>query len=157
MEKTMNVILRNRSSHPLPSTRLYAPFSGLVENLLEEFLTPQNSAAQSAGNFSPRIEVRENDQGYVVEADLPGVTKDNLKVSVEGQRIMIEAEVRRTSESKDGESIIHSERVVRKYTRSLELTHDVDDALTVAKLEHGVLTLNLPKKQASQSRLITIQ
>lgn len=153
----MNVILRNHSSYPLRSARLSAPFSGLLENMLEEFLTPQNSAAQSEGNFSPRIEIRENAQGYLVEADLPGVTKDSLKVSVEGQRITIEAEVPRASESKDGESVIHSERVVRNYSRSFELAHDVDDALTVAKLEHGVLTLNLPKKQASQSRLITIQ
>ena len=153
----MNVILRNRSSYPLRSARLAAPFSGLFENMLEEFLTPQNNAAQSEGNFSPRIEIRENAQGYLVEADLPGVTKDSLKVSVEGQRITIEAEVPRASESKDGESVIHSERVARNYSRSFELAHDVDDALTVAKLEHGVLTLNLPKKQASQSRLITIQ
>ena len=153
----MNVILRNRSSYPISSRGLTTPFNSLLDNILEEFLTPQKSSAREEGNYSPRIEVKENDQGYVVEADLPGVTKDNLKVSVEGQRITIEAQVRRASESKEGENIIHSERVARKYTRSFEVAHDVDDSLTVAKLEHGVLTLNLPKKQASQSRLITIQ
>lgn len=153
----MNVILRNRSSYPISSRGLTTPFNGRLDNILEEFLTPQKSSGRDEGNYSPRIEVKENDQGYVVEADLPGVTKHNLKVSVEGQRITIEAEVRRASDSKEGENIIHSEQVVRKYTRSFEVAHDVDDTLTVAKLEHGVLTLNLPKKQASQSRLITIQ
>ncbi len=153
----MNVIMRNRSSYPLSSTRLSSPFNDLLGNMLEEFLTPQTSIARVEGNFSPRIEVRENDQSYLVEADLPGVTKDNLKVSVEGQRIMIEAEVRRENQSNDDENLIHSERVVRKYTRSFEVAHDIDDTLAIAKLENGVLTLNLPKKQASQSRLITIQ
>ena len=153
----MNVIMRNRSSYPLSSARLSSPFNDLLGNMLEEFLAPQNSIARAEGNFSPRIEVRENDQSYLVEADLPGVTKDNLKVSVEGQRIMIEAEVRRETQSNDNENLIHSERVVRKYTRSFEVAHDIDDTLAIAKLENGVLTLNLPKKQASQSRLITIQ
>ena len=153
----MNLLLRNRSSYPLSADRLSNPFGGLVENMLEEFLSTQSRSVREEGSYSPRIEVRENDQGYIVAADLPGVTKDNLKVTVEGQRITIEAEVRRESESKEGENVIHSERVVRKYIRSFDVAQDIDDSLTIAKLEHGVLTLTLPKKQTSQSRLITIQ
>jgi HSP20 family protein len=80
-----------------------------------------------------------------------------MKVTVEGQRITIEAEVRRASESKEDENVIHSERITSKYTRNFEVAHDTDDTLTIAKLEHGVLTHNPPKKQASQSRLIAIQ
>jgi HSP20 family molecular chaperone IbpA len=51
------------------------PFNGLLENMLEEFLAPQNRAPRSESSFSPRIEVREDNQGYLVEADLPGATK----------------------------------------------------------------------------------
>lgn len=153
----MNLILRKRSPYLLSSRQLNASFGGLLDTMLKELLTAPGNTVRDEGNYSPHIEVRENDQSYFIEADLPGVTKDNLKVSVEGQRITIEADVHRESLSKEGESIIHTERVASKYTRSIEVTNDIDDSLTVARLENGVLILNLPKKQASQSRLITIQ
>ena len=149
----MNMILRQRNGYPLRPTL----FGNLFDTMLEEFLTPAAEAAREGGAFSPRIDVVENDRGYQVEADLPGVTKNDLKVSVDGSRVTIEAEVRRETERKEGENVMHTERVVRKYARSFELPHEVDDAQAVAKLEHGVLTLTLPKKQAAQTRLLTIQ
>ena len=149
----MNMILRQRNGYPLRPTL----FGNLFDTMLEEFLTPAAEAAREGGAFSPRIDVVENERGYQVEADLPGVTKNDLKVSVDGSRVTIEAEVRRETERKEGESVMHTERVVRKYARSFELPHEVDDAQAVAKLEHGVLTLTLPKKQAAQTRLLTIQ
>ncbi len=122
----MNLLLRNRSSYPLSAVRLSNPFGGLIENMLEEFLSTQSRSVREEGSFSPRIEVRENDQDYIVAEDLTGVTKDNLKISVEGHRITIEAEVRRESLNKEGESVIHTERVARKYTRSIEVAKPVN-------------------------------
>ena len=52
---------------------------------------------------------------------------------------------------------MHAERIIRKYARSLELPGEIDDANAVAKLENGVLSLVLPRKQAVQSRLLAIQ
>jgi HSP20 family protein len=149
----MNMILRHRNGYPLRPTL----FGNLVETMLDELMTPAADAARDSGAFSPRIDVIEAEGGYQVEADLPGVTKNDVKVSVDGQRVTIEAEVRRETERKEGETVMHAERVVRKYARSFELPHEVDDGQAVAKLEHGVLTLTLPKKQASQSRQLTIQ
>jgi len=80
-----------------------------------------------------------------------------LRVSVDGQRVTIEAEVKRETERKEGETVVHAERIIRKYARSLELTGEIDDANAVAKLENGVLSLVLPRKQAVQSRLLAIQ
>ncbi len=149
----MNMILRQRNAYPMRANLL----GNLFDTMLEEFLTPAAEAARDSGAFSPRIDVVENERGYQVEADLPGVTKNDVKVSVDGQRVTIEAEVRRETERKEGETVMHAERVVRKYARSFELPHEVDDSQAVAKLEHGVLTLTLPKKQAAQSRLLTVQ
>ncbi len=149
----MNMILRQRAGYPLRPT----VFGNLLENMLEDLLSPAAEAARDNGAFSPRIDVVETEAGYQVEADLPGVSKNDVKVSVDGQRVTIEAEVRRESERKEGETVVHAERVVRKYARSFELPHEVDDAQANAKLENGVLMLSLPKKQASQSRLLTIQ
>lgn len=149
----MNMILRQRNGYPLRPTL----FGNLFESMIDELMTPAADAARESGAFSPRIDVIETEGGYQVEADLPGVTKNDVKVGVDGQRVTIEAEVRRETERKEGETVMHAERVVRKYARSFELPHEVDDAQAIAKLEHGVLTLTLPKKQASQSRLLTIQ
>lgn len=149
----MNMILRQRHGYPLRPTL----FNNLLDNMLEELLTPAAEAAREGGAVSPRIDVIESERGYQVEADLPGVSKNDVKVSVDGQRVTIEAEVRRDTERKDGESVVHAERVVRKYARSFELPHEVDDAQAVARLENGVLYLTLPKKQAQQSRTLTIQ
>ena len=153
----MNLILRNRTGYPLPGSLRSTVFGNLLDTMLDDFINPTAEAGREGTVFSPRIDVVQNDKGYLIEADLPGVTKNDLKVSVDGQRISIEAEVRRDTERKEGESIVHAERVVRKYARSLELPHEVDDANAVAKLENGVLSLTLPKKQAAQSRLLTIQ
>ena len=149
----MNMILRQRNGYPLRPNLL----GNLFDTMLEEFLSPAAEAVREGGAFSPRIDVTENERSYQIEADLPGVTKNDLKVSVDGPRVTIEAEVRRETEHKEGESVIHTERVVRKYARSFELPHEVDDAQAAAKLEHGVLRLTLPKKQAAASRLLQIQ
>jgi len=148
----MNMILRQRNGYPLRPTL----FGNLFDTMLEEFLTPAAEAAREGGAFSPRIDVVENERGYQVEADLPGVTKNDLKVSVDGSRVTIEAEVRRETERKEGESVMHTERVVRKYARSFELPHEVDDAQAVAKLEHGVLTLTLVKRVAENGGQLTV-
>ncbi len=149
----MNMILRQRQGYPLRNTL----FSNMLDNMLEEFLTPAAEAAREGGAHSPRIDVIENERGYQVEADLPGVSKSDVKVSIDGQRVAIEAEVRRETERTEGETVVHAERVVRKYARSFELPHEVDDTQASAKLENGVLRLTLPKKQATQSRMLTVQ
>ncbi len=149
----MNMILRQRNAYPLRPTL----FSNLLDTMMEELASPNAEIARENATFSPRIDVVATDAGYQVEADLPGVRKEDLKVSVDGQRVTIEAEVRRESARKEGETVMHAERVVRKYARSFELPQEVDDAQASARLEHGVLTLDLPKKQPSQSRLLTIQ
>jgi HSP20 family protein len=149
----MNMILRQRNAYPLRPTL----FGNLLDTMMDELMTPASETARDNVAVSPRIDVIATDAGYQVEADLPGVTKEDVKVSVDGQRVTIEAEVRRTTERKEGETVMHAERVVRKYARSFDLPQEVDDAQAAARLEHGVLTLTLPKKQASQSRLLTIQ
>lgn len=149
----MNMILRQRTGYPLRPTL----FGNLFENMLEDLLSPAAEATREGGAFSPRIDVIETESGYQVEADLPGVSKNDVKVSIDGQRVSIEAEVRRETERKEGETVMHAERVVRKYARSFELPQEVDDTQANARLENGVLLLTLPKKQASQSRLLTIQ
>ncbi|MEW5837306.1 MAG: Hsp20 family protein [Pseudomonadota bacterium] len=104
-----------------------------------------------------RIDVKEDDKAYAVHADIPGVNKEDIHVTVEGNMIAISAEVKKSSEQKEGEKVLRSERFVGRSSRSFMLEHEVDETAAVAKYENGVLELTLPKKAVSVSKRLAIQ
>ena len=99
----------------------------------------------------------ENDKGYVVHAEIPGVTKDDIQVAVEGNQVTISAEVKRTSEPKDGERVLRTERYYGSVYRSFTLPSELDEANSEAKYENGVLELRLAKKPAVAGRRLQVQ
>lgn len=153
----MNLFLRNRNGYALPVGLRPGAFGNLLESLLEDAIVPSTENTREGQSFSPKIDVVENDRAYEIEAELPGVAKNDVKITVDRQRVTIEAEVRREASRKEGDALIHTERVIRKYARSFELAQEVDEGGAEAKMENGVLLLTLPKKQAAQSRLVTVQ
>lgn len=154
----MNVVLRSRNGFPLSfrPTGFEHPLERLVENLFEDFVG-NSGAGQDASALVPRIDVAENPQAFAIEVDMPGVAKEDVCISVEGTRVSLEAEVWRDEHKKEGESLLHTERIVRKYSRSFTLPAEVDDQQAEARLENGVLRRILPKKQALQARQIAVQ
>jgi HSP20 family protein len=101
--------------------------------------------------------VAETADAYRVEVELPGVSKEDIKVAVDNRRVTIEAEEKREQDQKEGERLIYAERNATKYARSFTLPSEVDDAGAQAKFENGVLTLTLPKKQPPQPKQLAIQ
>ncbi len=157
--------LIRRSNLP-PST--YRPasiedqFGRLIENAFEDFFAPfipfsSPARTGSEGITSPRLNVVETDNSFEVEAELPGVKKEDVKVGIDNQRVSIEGEAKRESAQKEGEHVVYAERTVRRFSRSFTLPAEVDDAGAQAKLENGILMLSLPKKQGAQAKQITIQ
>ncbi len=104
-----------------------------------------------------KMDVKENDSAYTVHADIPGVKKDDIHVSIEGNQVSISAETKTEKEEKEGEKVLRSERYVGKIARSFTLAHDVDEAQAQAKYSDGVLELTLPKKAAGASKKLVIQ
>lgn len=104
-----------------------------------------------------RIEVSEDDKAYKVKAELPGVKKDDIAVDVEGNRVSIAAEVKRETEEKKDEKVVHSERYYGHQARTFTLAREIDRKGVVAKFADGVLELTLPKNGASKSERIAIQ
>jgi HSP20 family protein len=157
----MNLVLRSRNGYPTPYVSRSPVFdrsvANLIDGLFDDFLAPRQLGSQEPAVSSPRIEVIENEKAYEVRAELPGVTKENVRLSVDGQVVSIEAEVKRAEERKEGETVLHSERVVSKFARSFTLPVELDEAGAAAKLELGVLTLTLPKKAQKQPTQIAIQ
>lgn len=129
------------------------PFS-LMDSLFSDWLSTRPASALVS---NARIEVSESDGGYEVRAELPGATKDDISVEIEGVRVSITAKRDSKSEKKDGEKLLYSERTHESYARSFELPQAVDSEAAVAKFENGVLMLTLPKKNAPQSRKLAVQ
>jgi HSP20 family protein len=86
---------------------------------------------------------------------MPGVAKDQIKVTVDGKQVSISAELKKESEVKD-KNCLRSERYFGAQTRAFTLEHDIDDNAVVANYKDGVLDLTLPKKPGGTSRQIKI-
>lgn len=103
-----------------------------------------------------RIEVSEDDRHYRIKAEIPGVEKNDIEISVNGNQIAISAEVKREVKKKEGEKDLYTERYYGKVYRSFTLPLEVDNAKADAHYENGLLTLTLPKKQNGNARRIAV-
>ena len=121
------------------------------------FVRPVRFNAEDGVPAQIRIDVSENDSGYVVRAEIPGVKKEDISVSINGNEVEISAEVKNEKEIKEGEQVLRSERHYGKVYRAFALTHEVDQNATQAKYADGILELTLPKKASAATKRITIQ
>jgi len=104
-----------------------------------------------------KLDVKENEKDYTVHAEIPGVKKDDIHVTIEGNQVSVSAEVKKEKEEKEGAKVIRSERYFGKVYRSFSLGHDIDDAAAKAKYADGVLELTLPKKAGSAAKKLAVQ
>lgn len=109
------------------------------------------------GEPTIRIDVSEDDGAYRVKAEVPGVSKEDIKVAVDGNAVSISAEIKREKEEKKGEKVIRSERYCGKQSRSFTLAKEIDSGKAEAKYENGVLELTLPKRAGASARDLTVQ
>lgn len=103
-----------------------------------------------------KIDVEETDDAYMVKADAPGVAKEDIRVSIEGNLVSIEFEVKKETEEKKEGKVIRCERYVGQQSRSFSLAQDVDESRAEAKYTDGVLQLTLPKKPGSAKKMLAI-
>ena len=137
----------------------FDPFNELVDDLFKGFLVRPVAYEGRAGEALPRmkVDVAEQNGAYTVTADLPGVRKDDIQVTIDGAQVTLAAEVKREKEASEDERVLHSERVYGKVSRSFTLPQEVDEGKAEAKFRDGVLELKLPKKAAAQRKQISIQ
>jgi len=126
------------------------------EGLFDRFFAPARSEGGAVATRSPALDVTESERGYTVKLDLPGVGKDDVKIAIEGRRVTVEAQTQRVDEKKAGERVVYTERSSSSYARSFTLPVEVDQAESSAKMEHGVLTLELAKRGASKATQLTV-
>jgi HSP20 family protein len=140
----------------VPLTRSTAVLSRGFDRFFDARFDRSFAAADGARPRSPALDVAESDGKFVVTLDMPGVAKEDVKVSIEGRRVSIEAQARSDEEKKDGDRIVYRERSQSSYARSFTLASEVNQDESIAKLENGVLTLTLSKRDAATSKRISV-
>jgi len=128
-------------------------FGDLVDDLFKGFLV-RPVAYDGRG---ARVDIAEKNGAYTVTAELPGVRKEDIQVSIDGAEVTLSAEVKREKEVAKDERVLHAERSYGKVTRSFSLPQEVDEAKAEARFRDGVLELTLPKKAAAARKQVTIQ
>lgn len=144
----MFVIPVARHHHPL-HTPNSAELSRRIERL---FNVDQDAVALS----SPALDISETDTAYRLQLDLPGIAKEAVKIRIDGRRISVDAEQAKAAELPEGERALLRERSATRFSRSLVLPQEVKQADSTAKLENGVLTLTLVKRQRDDAGELTV-
>ena len=104
-----------------------------------------------------KVDVSEDEKAYTVHAEIPGVKKEDIHVTIDGGQVAISAEAKNEKEVKEGEKVLRSERYYGKVSRTFTLAQDVDEATAQAKYNDGVLELRLPKRVTAKTKKLTIQ
>ena len=133
----------------------FTPFDNAFDDVFRSFLARPSVAPNGATQF--RVDVTESDNAYNLRAEIPGVKKDDIQITIDGDTVAISAEVRNEKEVKEGERVLRTERQYGKAYRAFALGQPVDEAAASARYADGVLELTLPKKPEAQAKRITIQ
>ncbi|MGV3774144.1 MAG: Hsp20/alpha crystallin family protein [Verrucomicrobiales bacterium] len=113
----------------------------------------QQQRSLSRGYLHPQVNIIENKDSYTLEAEMPGVNKEGLEVSLEGNELTI---IGRRSFAVEGAQCVYRESAQRDYRRSFELDPAIDTSKITARMENGILLLDLPKAEQVKPRKIQV-
>jgi HSP20 family protein len=128
-------------------------FPKTMESLFENFTA---SDFVPTGTSAPAMDITENENEYIVVAELPGVKKEDVKVSFENNVLTVQAE-RKPYELPEDARILLNEMRVREFSRSLRVPVQVDANNISAELQNGVLRIVLPRAQEARPRTIAVK
>lgn len=137
--------------------RLFSQLSEQFDDTSRELETTEPFRRLSLGPSSMAVDVVEHDGTFVVTADLPGFVSDEVDVHVTDHTLRIDADHEETTEADSEGRYVRRERRRESQSRSVRLPSDVDAASVTARMEHGVLTVELPKEAAEEAREIDIE
>jgi HSP20 family protein len=135
----------------------YSPFGDLMDEMFKNFMTsrPMRFLEEETG-MQMRTDVSEDDKSYTMKMEIPGVKKEDINITIDGNRVSVSAETKHESEEKEGSKVVRSERYYGKVYRSMALDSDVDQDAADAQYKDGLLMLTLPKKAGSAVKQLTI-
>ena len=133
----------------------FSPFDDLLNEFSRGFWV-RPVAAPAEAEVKIKLDVKEDEKAYTVQAEIPGVRKEDIQVDVDGNQVSVRAELRKEKEEKKGEKVVYSERTYGMASRSFTLPLEVDDKAAKAEYKDGVLSLVLPKKANGGGKRISV-
>jgi HSP20 family protein len=116
-----------------------------IDNFIDNFFDDTFAPAFLTGDTQMKVDVKENEKEYIVEADLPGVKKEEIDIDLSNDRLTISV-TRNEEINEERENYIRKERRSGSYRRSFYVENVIQDKIT-AKFDNGVLSVVLPKKE----------
>lgn len=135
----------------------YSPFTDLMDEMFKNFLSRPMRFPEDETGMQIRTDVNDDGKNYTIKAEIPGVRKEDIHVTVDGNRVSISAETKKEKEEKEGSRVVRSERYYGKVFRTMTLDSDVDPNEAEAQYADGILTLTLPKKVGSGTKQLTVK
>lgn len=133
----------------------YNPFDELFNEFSRGFWV-KPLALPAEGELKMKLDVKEDEKAYTVQAEVPGVKKEDIQVDIDGSQVSVRAELKREKEEKKGEKTVYSERSYGMVSRSFTLPLEVDEKAAKAEYKDGVLNLVLPKKSNAAAKRIAV-
>jgi HSP20 family protein len=133
----------------------YRSFDALSRRLLGQFEDLDGGSSRVA-NPTPRLNLRENPEGYTVEMALPGYSPESIEVKVEDEHLIVSGE-RAAPQDHEKRKYSWAERSFGKFTRRVHLGRRADRNGIQATYKHGLLTIAIPKTEEAKPRTIAVQ
>jgi HSP20 family protein len=135
----------------------FNPLEESLDNLFRSLpVWLPNPERRAAAPAQFRMDVTENDKEYRVLAELPGVKKEEISITINGSEVAVAVEVKQEKVVKNGDTVLCAERFYGTIKRAFSLGQEVDEASAQAKYTDGVLELTLPKKIAAASKKLAV-
>jgi HSP20 family protein len=132
----------------------WEPFA--LQNLFESvFDAPSQPRSGALRRWMPAMDLVEGDDHFVLRADLPGLTQDDIRIEFEDRTLTVSGERKAEHEAKN-DGYVRVERAFGSFSRSLTLPQGVDPEAVTARFENGVLEVTIPKPEARKPRRIEI-
>jgi len=138
------------------TTRTNRDLFPMMSSLFDDFLSNAFNDEQSEANKMMPMDVSEREKEYVIRANMPGISKDNIKISVSNNNELTIEGRQEEEKSEKNETVYRYERYKGNYRRTISMPDVCDIDNIEAKLEDGVLTLKVPKREPSPAREIKI-
>ena len=128
----------------------------MSDRLNRFFARGDDHDAMTVADWTPLVDIRENTAAYVIQAEIPGVQKEDVKVTLEHGVLTIKG-TRHQEAGEQGEKYHRVERSYGNFVRSFSLPDVVDDAQVQAVFKEGILTLHLPKSEKAKPKAIEVK
>jgi len=135
--------------------RVFPSFSSLMDDFFEDFFTTEPILAKRERILTPRIDVIDKGDRFIVQAEIPGVDKKDLDIEIGDEYMVIKGE-KKTSEEHKEEDYYHKESFHGKFMREISIPERVKTDAAKATYENGILKIELPKAEESRARRLEV-